>query len=226
MATIISGDLTEDERTIEPGDRVDVAAGATYAVGTLTVDGAVHVGEDGKVRASRLVNAGTVANRGELSAGWLDNRPGARFENRGVAALGRAHSENDNRGVIAGLAHGVLVLLATRNHRGGSIRAVGSTLRLDGVVVNEPGAEMTSRTGATIDVASGLYSAGLILNGRGCVFRTRSGMQVRSYLGGELRNRGAIVNGGRIIDLGGPVRQLGTITGHPIEHETGTDLPY
>ncbi len=228
MASIIRTDLVEDSRVVTRGDRVVVGDEAAYTVDTLTVTGAFEVRPGARVDVGHLVNDGTVVNRGQMVARRLDNGREARFENRAAARIGSAHTENENHGVIASLAGGALVLLATRNRDGASIRSDGSrsVLRIDGVIVNEPGAEITSRSAATIEVGSGVYSAGLILNGRGCVLRTISGVQVRNYAGGVLRNRGAMVNRGRIIGFGGQVRLLGATSGHPIEHETETALPY
>ncbi len=226
MASIIRTNLDEDVRLVGPTDRLVVAADATYTVGTLTVHGALTVGARARIDIGQLVIGGAVVNRGHLLARRLENRRGARLKSSGTAVIGSAHVENDNHGLIAGRSRGLLSLFATRNQGGGAIRAVGSVLSIDGLLVNERGGEISSRSAATIEVASGVYSAGLILNGGGCTLRTASGMQVRNYVGGDLRNRGAIVNRGRIIDFGGRVSQIGTLSGHPIEYEAGAELEY
>ncbi len=226
MANSIGTDLSEDLRMVAVADRLVVTGDAVYTVGTLTVAGSFEVGPGARAEVRDLVNAGTVVNRGRLIVRRLDNRTGARLENRGAARVGSAHLDNDNRGVVAVLGHGLLVLLATRNRPGATVRVVGSELSVDGILVVEPGAELTSRADAMIDVRSGIYSAGLILNGAGCTLRTELGVQVRVYAGGQLRNRGTIDNRGRIIGFGGEMQQRGTRSGNAIEQEAPTRLPY
>lgn len=226
MANIIGTNLSEDVRMVAADDRLVVARDGAYSVGELTVHGSFEVGSGARADVRHLVNRGTVVNRGNLVARRIDNRPGAKFENRGAARIGSAHVENDNRGVIAVLGAGLLVLLATRNRPGATVRVVGGELSVDGILVIEHGAELAGRTGSVIEVRSGLYSAGLVLNGAGCTLGTALGVQVRVYAGGHLRNRGAIDNRGRIIVFGGEVRQLGTISGNAIEQDAATRLPY